>query len=130
MWEYDVLHMKTDRRRAFGERLRALRKKSEKTLGDVAEVLGVSVVYVSDVERGNRPPLRPDLIEKAGAFLGADAAELHRLAAEVRGAFELRTERMPERAKEFVAGLARGDQYPDDFWEQVMKLAKKQKQDT
>jgi transcriptional regulator with XRE-family HTH domain len=122
--------MKSDRRRAFGERLRTLRKKAEKTLGDVAGVLDVSVVYVSDVERGNRPPLRPDLIDKAAVLLGADGAELHKLAAEVRGAFELRTDRMPERAKEFVAGLARGDQYPEDFWEKVMQMAKTQKQDT
>lgn len=119
--------MKPDPRRAFGERLRALRKKAGKTLGEVAEVLDVSVVYVSDVERGNRPPLRPDLIDTAATLLEADAAELHKLAAEVRGAFELRTDRMPERAKEFVAGLARGDQYPEDFWEKVIQLAKKQK---
>ena len=120
--------MKPDRRRPFGERLRALRKKADKTLGDLAEVLEVSVVYVSDVERGNRPPFRPDLIDKAAGFLAADAADLHKLAAEVRGAFELRTDRMPERAREFVAGLARGDQYPEDFWEKVMQMAKKQKQ--
>lgn len=122
--------MKADQRRAFGERLRELRKRAGKTLGDVADVLGVSVVYVSDVERGNRAPLRPDLVDKVADALGADAAELHRLAAEVRGAFELPTERMPERAREFVAGLARGDQYPDDFWEQVMSMAKKQRQGT
>lgn len=122
--------MKSDPKRAFGERLRALRKKADRTLGDVAEVLGVSVVYVSDVERGNRPPLRPDLIDKVAVVLGGDAGELHKLAAEVRGAFELRTDRMPERAKEFVAGLARGDQYPDDFWEQLATMAKKQRQGT
>jgi transcriptional regulator with XRE-family HTH domain len=119
--------MKSDPRRAFGERLRALRKKADKTLGDVADVLDVSVVYVSDVERGNRAPLRSELIDKVAVVLGGDAAELHQVAAEVRGAFEVRTERMPERAKEFVAGLARGDQYPEAFWEQVMQMAKKQK---
>jgi transcriptional regulator with XRE-family HTH domain len=122
--------MKSDRRRAFGERLRALRKKAEKTLDDVAKALDVSVVYVSDVERGNRPPLRLDLIDRAATFLKADSGELHKLAAEVRGAFEVRTDQMPERAKEFVAGLARGDQYPDDFWEKVIGMARKQKQGT
>jgi transcriptional regulator with XRE-family HTH domain len=120
--------MKTDRRRAFGDRLRALRKKANKTLGDIASVLDVSVVYLSDVERGNRPPLRQDLIDKIAGLLDADGGELHKLAAEARGAFELRTDRIPERAKEFVAGLARGDQYPDDFWEEVARLAKEQKQ--
>jgi transcriptional regulator with XRE-family HTH domain len=94
------------------EALRACRKKADKTLGDLAQALDVSVVYVSDVERGNRPPFRPDLIDTADAFLGANAAELHKLASEVPGAFELRTNGMPERAREFVAGLARGYQYP------------------
>jgi transcriptional regulator with XRE-family HTH domain len=124
------MNVKTDRRRGFGERLRELRKKANLTLGDVADNLGVSVVYVSDVERGNRPPLRPDLIDKIAAVLKSDATDLHRLAAEARGAFEVRTDRIPERAKEFMAGLARGDQYPDDFWEELAQLAKKQKQDT
>lgn len=119
--------MKADRKRAFGERLRELRKREGKTLGDLAELLDVSVVYVSDVERGNRAPLRPELVEKVAGGLNADAAELHRLAAEVRGSFELPTDHIPDRAKEFVAGLARGDQYPDDFWDKVMSLAKKQK---
>jgi transcriptional regulator with XRE-family HTH domain len=122
--------MKTDRRRAFGDRLRALRKKANKTLGDIATVLDVSVVYMSDVERGNRPPLRQDLIDKIADLLEADGAELHKLAAEARGAFELRTDRIPERAREFMAGLARGDQYPDGFWDEVARLAKEQKQGT
>jgi transcriptional regulator with XRE-family HTH domain len=122
--------MRADQKRAFGGRLRELRKASGKTLGDVAEILDVSVVYMSDVERGNRAPFRPELVDKVADALGADAAELHQLAAEVRGAFELPTERMPERAKEFVAGLARRDQYPDAFWEQVACLAKEQKQGT
>ena len=119
--------MGSDPRRTFGERLRALRKKAGKTLGDLAGALEVSIVYVSDVERGNRPPFRAELIEKAAQALGADAADLHAAAAEVRGAFELRTDRIPERARAFVAGLARGDQYPDDFWDQVSRMAKQQK---
>ncbi|MEI7893891.1 MAG: helix-turn-helix transcriptional regulator [Myxococcales bacterium] len=120
--------MTYDPRHAFGERLRELRKTANKTLGELAAILGVSIVYVSDVERGNRPPFRAELIEKIAASLGIDGTELHKLAAEGRGAFELRTDRIPERAHEFMAGLARGDQYPDEFWETVTQLAEKQRQ--
>ena len=44
----------------FGDLLRKLRRKANRTLGDVARVLGFSVVYMSDVERGNRKPLNAE----------------------------------------------------------------------
>jgi transcriptional regulator with XRE-family HTH domain len=116
--------MKSGTKRGFGGRLRTLRKQSGKTLHDVAEALGVSVVYVSDIERGNRKPFGPEHIEKLAVLLNADSRELHQLAAEARGAFELPTSKIPAQAREFVAGLARGEQYSDDFWDSLMKLAK------
>ena len=39
-----------------GDTLRRTRHNAERTLGDVARLLDVSVVYVSDLERGNRRP--------------------------------------------------------------------------
>ena len=36
----------------FGDALRSTRQKAKRSLGDVARLLDVSVVYVSDVERG------------------------------------------------------------------------------
>jgi transcriptional regulator with XRE-family HTH domain len=116
--------MKADAKRGFGARIRALRKKAGKTLGDVAAELGMSVVYVSDVERGNRLPFAPEHLELLAVTLSCDRKELLQLAAEARGAFELPTAKMPAQARDFVAGLARGEQYPDAFWESVMKLAK------
>jgi len=120
--------MPADPRRSFGVLLRKYRKKVGKTLGDLADELDVSVVYVSDVERGNRAPLREDYIEVAARVLNADARELHRAAAEARGAFKLRAERVPPAAREVVAGLARGEQYPDTFWEELVELASKHRE--
>ena len=54
----------------FGDLLRKLRRKADKTLGDVARLLGVSVVYVSDVERGNRKPFSNERIVLIARFLG------------------------------------------------------------
>lgn len=120
--------MRSDSRRAFGVLLRKVRKAAEKTLGDLADELGVSVVYVSDVERGNRAPLKRESIERAAEFLGADARGLQKAAAEARGAFEVDTEDVPAAAREFVAGLARGEHYSDTFWDELVSLAEKHKE--
>jgi transcriptional regulator with XRE-family HTH domain len=120
--------MKADSRRSFGALLRRFRKTAKKTLENLADELGVSVVYVSDVERGNRSPFRAELIEKAATFLDADARALLRAAAEVRGSFEVDADHVPQAAREFVVGLARGEHYPDSFWEEVMQLAQRHKE--
>ena len=41
---------------SFGELIRSSRRRLDKSLQDVADALGVTAVYVSEVERGKRPP--------------------------------------------------------------------------
>lgn len=96
--------MKSD----FGKLLRKVRKRSEKTMLDLATHLGVSVVFISDVERGNRAPLRPERIIEAAAFLNIDPEPLLLAAAEQRGAFELDAVQVSGKAREVGAALARG----------------------
>ena len=43
----------------FGEKLRQLRKEQNITLQQVADVIGVSESYLSQVERGEKAPLTP-----------------------------------------------------------------------
>jgi len=96
----------------FGELLRKLRRKSDKTLGDVARMLGVSVVYLSDVERGNRKPFNNDRIVKIAEYLAEDAADLIEAADRERGfiEYDIRKARPLEAdvVGGLVAGLARG----------------------
>jgi len=96
----------------FGEQLRDARRKAEKTLGDVARLLGVSVVYVSDVERGNRKPFTRDRIFKIAKFLETGPDSLLQAADRERGFIEYDiTKARPLEAdvvSGFVAGLARG----------------------
>ena len=73
----------------FGPRLREARRSAGKTLEDVASHLGVSIPYVSDIERGNRAPLSNAKISVVAAFLGTDAEDLICAAAESRGSFDL-----------------------------------------
>jgi transcriptional regulator with XRE-family HTH domain len=96
----------------FGEALRRQRRKAGKTLGDLARLLGVSVVYVSDVERGNRRPLSNERILRVADFLDADPTPLIDMAARERGVIEYDiTKARPLEADVvggLVSGLARG----------------------
>lgn len=96
----------------FGELLRNQRRKTGKTLGDIARLLGVSVVYLSDVERGNRRALSHDRILKIATFLDEDPTPLMEAADRERGfiEYDIRKARPLEAdvVGGLVAGLARG----------------------
>ena len=96
----------------FGEALRKNRREAGKTLSAVAQLLGVSVVYVSDVERGNRRALSSDRIVKVAKFLKVDAKPLIEAADIERGIIEYDiTNAKPLEADVvggLVGGLARG----------------------
>ena len=56
----------------FGEALREIRQNKGVYLKNVAEFMGWSVVYISDIERGHRnPPSRKDII-KLSEFFNVD----------------------------------------------------------
>ena len=96
----------------FGDTLRRNRQEAEKTLGDVARLLEVSVVYVSDVERGNRRPFSNDRILKVARLLKTDPAPLIAAADVEKGVIEYDISRAkPLEASvvgDLVSGLARG----------------------
>ena len=96
----------------FGDALRRARRDAEKTLGDVARLLNVSVVYVSDVERGNRRPFANERILRIARFVNADPAPLIAAADVERGVIEYDiTKAKPLEAAVvggLVSGLARG----------------------
>jgi len=52
----------------FGERLRVLRQKRELTLRALAEATGMSLAYLSDLERGLKVPSLTTLIRLAFAL--------------------------------------------------------------
>lgn len=98
--------------RSFGQVLRQLRREAGRTLGDVARLLGVSAVYVSDVERGNRRAFTRERIIQIANFLEKDPTELLRAADRERGVIEYDiTNARPLEADVvggLVTGLARG----------------------
>jgi transcriptional regulator with XRE-family HTH domain len=96
----------------FGDLLRKQRHKANKTLGDIARLLGLSVVFLSDVERGNRKPLSNERLVKIADFLGQDPTPLIEAADLERGfiEYDIRKARPLEAdvVGGLVAGLARG----------------------
>jgi transcriptional regulator with XRE-family HTH domain len=111
----------------FGDLLRRLRRKANRTLGDVARVLGVSVVYLSDVERGNRKPLSHERTLKVAAFLEIDPSELMEAADRERGfiEYDIRKARPLEAdvVGGLVAGLARGG-VTDEQLQSIQRILK------
>jgi transcriptional regulator with XRE-family HTH domain len=81
--------------RAFGDLLREQRLRASKSLQEVAAVIGVSIAYVSDVERGRRSPFKPDRIIRVAALLGCDAEML------LAAAEQARVETLPPPSTDF-----------------------------
>lgn len=96
----------------FGDALRRTRQQAGKTLGDVARELNISVVYVSDVERGNRRPFNTERILTIARLLEADPAPLIAAADADKGVIEYDISKAkPLEARvvgDLVSGLARG----------------------
>ena len=96
----------------FGDALRKARQSADKTLGDVARLLDVSIVYVSDVERGNRRPFNNERIIKIAEFIETDPAPLIAAADVDHGVikYEIIDDKPLEAAVvgNLVSGLARG----------------------
>jgi|ERR1700692_3339414 transcriptional regulator with XRE-family HTH domain len=92
----------------FGDLLRRLRRKADKTLGDVARELGVSIVYLSDVERSNRKPFTNERLIKLATFLEADAETLIEAADKEKGIIEYDIRRASPLQADVVGGLVAG----------------------
>ena len=111
----------------FGDSLRKARRHAEKTLGDVAKLLHVSVVYVSDVERGNRRPFNNERILKIARLVNTDPAPLIAAADVERGVIEYDIAKgKPLEAEvvgDLVSGLARGG-VTNDQLQNILKILK------
>ena len=92
----------------FGDLLRELRRQANRTLGDVARVLGVSVVYVSDVERGNRKPFSTERLVQIANYLGTDPMPLIEVADKEKGVIEYDITRAKPLEADVVGGLVAG----------------------
>lgn len=64
----------------FGQLLNEARKRSEKTLKEVSQIAGVSISYISDIERRRRKAPASAIVRKIEAFLGITDGSLEKAA--------------------------------------------------
>ncbi len=91
----------------FGGMLRNLRIEHQKTLSEFANLLDVSVVYVSDVERGKRNPFDEEKINKISEFLKISPTTLLNQAAIDKKIVELSLENKNSIHSQTALALAR-----------------------
>lgn len=60
----------------FGPEFRKARTAAGKTLGETARHLAMPVAYLSDIERGQRPPMSAQQLDQACQWFGIDPAPL------------------------------------------------------
>lgn len=69
----------------FGDELRRLRLEKHRTQTELAQHLGYSTSYVSDVERGSRSPFEDEVLRAIEEYLGLDQGVLDVAAARTKG---------------------------------------------
>lgn len=114
-------------RSPFGERLRKLRREADLNLVDLAEALGLSVAYVSAIERGERQPPDSLGISKMLRRIGRPdlLRELCLLAAKSRRSVEINLKGADEQRVDMLAALARRTEdgtLSDENVRQIMKI--------
>ncbi len=110
----------------FGATLRKIRQKKGLYLKDVAGFMKWSVVYLSDIERGNRKPPAKDDIHEICKYLGIDSKVLLNFADTDRGYIELNLNTLSRRKAETALSLARDIEYlNDDEIEEINNILKK-----
>lgn len=110
----------------FGSKLREFREQAKKTLKDLAEAMDVSVVYVSDIERGRRNPPQTDKLIKIAHLLNIDVHTLEDWADRDRSRVELNFESRTEIVSDAALVLARKwDTLTDEEASEIMEIFKK-----
>ena len=111
---------------SFGSSLRRLRENANKTLKELAAVMNVSVVYVSDIERGRRNPPQGEKLKQIAQFFGIDVNELEDLANKERKRVELNLDSRTETVSDAALVLARRwDTITDEEASKILKIFNK-----
>jgi transcriptional regulator with XRE-family HTH domain len=111
----------------FGELIRASRRRLNKSLQEVADALGVTAVYVSEVERRKRPPFTMERLPALSRVLGLDLKTLITTAWTEKGMIEWDPNASAKQVEALVA-LARGG-FSDKELEDILQIARRSQQE-
>lgn len=90
----------------FGSAIRKAREEVGMTLTELARQMGVTKVYVSDVERGRRAPFSRTRLECVAEILNIDPEVLYVLSVRSRGHVNLPTEGVSDNQNRLAAILS------------------------
>jgi transcriptional regulator with XRE-family HTH domain len=113
---------------SFGELIRASRRRLNKSLQDVADALGVTAVYVSEVERRKRPPFTMERLPALSRVLGLDLKTLIATAWTEKKMIEWDPNSVSEKEVEALVALARGG-FSDKELEVILEIARRKQQE-
>lgn len=112
----------------FGELIRASRRRLNKSLQDVADALGVTAVYVSEVERRKRPPFTAERLPALAQALELDLDTLRTAAWTERKMIEWDPAGASDKQIQALVELARGG-LSDNQLTEILKIATQQQKE-
>lgn len=115
--------------RTFGARIRETRERAKISMADVAAAMEVSVVYVSDIERGRRNPPAGEKLRRMAAALNLDFKEVEEWAIKERQRVELDLDTRTEVVSNAALMLARRwDTLSDEEAGQIINILNRSKE--
>lgn len=113
---------------SFGELIRTSRRRLNKSLQDVADELGVTAVYVSEVERRKRPPFTMERLSALSRVLDVDLRTLIAAAWTERKMIEWDPTSASDKQVQALIELARGG-FSEKELDEILSIAAKKQQE-
>lgn len=113
---------------SFGELIRMSRRRLNKSLQDVAHALGVTAVYVSEVERRKRPPFTMERLPALAEVLDLDYNELVSSAWAERKMIDWDPSSASDKQIRALIALARGG-FSDGELDDILRIATKEQKE-
>lgn len=113
---------------SFGEAFREARITKKLTVREVAEHVGKSIGYLSDVEHNRKRPPKLELVSELEDFLGIEDGKLLRLAAKFRKKVPKEVTNKIRMAPRLSAALLRADadyELTDEQFDEVLDFIKR-----
>jgi len=108
---------------SFGELIRSSRRRLDKSLQDVADALGVTAVYVSEVERGKRPPFTSERLPALAKVLELEPDQLKAAAWAEKRMIEWDPSTASDKQVQALVALARGG-LSETQLDEILEIAK------
>lgn len=113
--------MSTER---FGKLIREARRDALVTLQNTAKFLGVSAVYISEVELSKRPPFSIQRIQALAKYFQVSERPLIEAAIRERKHLEIQGSSPSKMQLRALSGMARGE-LSEKQWEQISNIVEK-----